>query len=73
MPKQLKSDDDELDGDTEEPWEEGFRLGEEGGGSGAKCRTCGKILLRKLVEKEIDDEIMRFCSDRCVEQFDEEH
>lgn len=61
-------DDDEI-----EPWEEGFMEGAESGGKGAKCRKCGKILeeMDDVIEKEIDGEIYRFCSDECVDKFEE--
>ncbi|HLD42949.1 MAG TPA: hypothetical protein VJB08_03095 [Candidatus Nanoarchaeia archaeon] len=53
--------------------EEGFMEGAANAGSGAKCRNCGKILIDadSVVEKEIDDEDMKFCSDHCSESFEQ--
>jgi len=61
-------EDDEI-----EPWEEGFMEGADSGGKGAKCRKCGKILeeMDDVVEKEIDGELYRFCSDECAEKLEE--
>jgi len=55
-----------------EPWEEGFMKGAEDDGQGAKCRKCGKILIgpEDIVEKEIDGEVLRFCSDECVHSYE---
>ena len=59
-------EDDEI-----EPWEQGFMQGAEGGGQGAKCRKCGKPLVDKeIVEKEIDGENYRFCSEECANKFE---
>lgn len=54
-------------------WEEGFMEGAAKTGSGAKCRNCGKILMDadSVVEKEIGDDECRFCSDACVEAYEE--
>lgn len=59
-------EDDEI-----EPWEGGFMQGAEGGGQGAKCRKCGKMLGDKnFVEKEIDGDVLRFCSEDCANKYD---
>jgi hypothetical protein len=58
-------EDDEI-----EPWEQGFMQGAEGGGQGAKCRKCGKPLVDDVVEKEIDGENYRFCSEECAKKFE---
>jgi len=57
-------DDDEIS-----PEEEGFMEGAEGGGQGAKCRKCGKILSDDFIEKKVGKEIYRFCSDECAEKY----
>ncbi len=57
-------EDDEIS-----PEEEGFMEGANGGGQGAKCRRCGAILGDDFIEKEIDGEIYRFCSDECAEKY----
>jgi len=50
--------------------EEGFLQGASGGGQGAKCRKCGKILDDDFIERRDDDnEICRFCSDECSEKY----
>lgn len=59
-----------LENDEISPAEEGFMEGAEGGGKGAKCRKCGKILLQDFVEKEIDGEIYRFCSNKCANSYE---
>lgn len=60
------SEDDEVDA-----WEEGFMEGAEGRGELAKCAHCGKVLSqskRKIIEREIDDELYLFCSPECAEK-----
>lgn len=51
------------------PWEEGFMKGARGGGQGAKCRRCGKILIDDLIERQVGSSIYRFCSEKCAEQY----
>lgn len=53
------------------PGEEGFMEGAHDDGQGAKCRKCGKPLLDNFIEREIDGEIYRFCSERCATKFEE--
>ncbi|MAG08124.1 hypothetical protein CMO89_01520 [Candidatus Woesearchaeota archaeon] len=60
-------EDDEI-----EPGEEGFMKGAEGLGQDSKCRKCGKILKDEFLEKEIDGELHRFCSDKCAEEYERE-
>lgn len=64
--------EDEVDNDEISPREEGFMEGAHDDGQGAKCRKCGKVLGQDIVEKEIDGEVCRFCSDGCVEKYEEE-
>jgi hypothetical protein len=59
-------DDDEIS-----PTEEGFMEGAHDGGQGAKCRRCGKILDDDFIERKFGDEILRFCSDECVQKYSE--
>jgi len=59
----------ELEDDEITPEEEGFMEGAHDDGQGAKCRKCGRLLLRNVVEKEIKGEICRFCSDKCAESY----
>ncbi len=52
------------------PGEEGFLQGASGGGQGAKCRKCGKVLDDDFIERRDDEnEICRFCSDECSEKY----
>lgn len=60
-----------MDSDEITPLEEGFMEGASDLGQGAKCRNCGKPLEDKFVEKEINEEFCRFCSDDCVEEYEE--
>ena len=61
---------EELEEDDEiAPWEEGFMEGAKGGGQGAKCRKCGKILIDDFIERQIGDQIYRFCSEECSETY----
>ncbi len=54
-------------------WEEGFMEGAHAEGEGAKCRTCGKVLVDGAVEEEFHGEVCRFCSDKCAEEYSEHH
>jgi hypothetical protein len=59
-------EDDEIS-----PWEAAFMEGAEDQGQNAKCRNCGKVLVRDdfVVERVIDKELHRFCSEKCLESF----
>lgn len=53
-----------------EPWEEGFSEGAEDRGHLAKCAHCHEILSDeedKVVEREYNGEVYRFCSDKCAQ------
>jgi len=63
--------ENQVDDDEISPAEEGFMAGAEGDGQGAKCRKCGKILTDDFIEKKVDDEICRFCSDECADKYSE--
>lgn len=60
-----------VDQDEISPWEAAFMEGAEGDGQNAKCRNCGKVLMREatIVERAIDGELFRFCSEECLEKF----
>ena len=64
-----------VEDDAMSPEEAGFLQGAEGLGQDAKCRKCGKILIEadEVIEKEIEGEIMKFCSDDCEEAYEQEH
>jgi len=79
MPDEEKDDvyseegrEDLVDNDEISPEEEGFMEGAHDGGQGAKCRKCGKILMDDFIEKKIDGEIYRFCSEECSDKFKKE-
>ena len=60
-------DDDEIS-----PWEAAFMEGADEDGQNAKCRNCGKVLIREnnIVEKSINNELYRFCSEECADEFE---
>lgn len=64
--------EDLVEDDEISPTEEGFMEGAEGDGQGAKCRKCGKVLMGDFIERKVDDEIYRFCSDECADKYVEE-
>ncbi|MBI2140032.1 hypothetical protein HYU14_03850 [Candidatus Woesearchaeota archaeon] len=59
-----------LEDDEISPEEEGFLEGAEGDGQGAKCRTCGKVLIGDdFIERKVDGELFRFCCEECSESY----
>lgn len=64
-----------VEDDEMSPEEQGFMEGAEELGQKGKCANCGKALLSddEVIEKEIDDEDKYFCSDECVEKYEEKH
>ena len=64
--------EDLVDSDEISAAEEGFMEGAEGDGQGAKCRKCGAVLGDDFIEKKIDGDICRFCSDECAEKYSED-
>lgn len=51
--------------------EAGFVQGYEEEEKVSSCQTCGKLLTgENFVEKEIDGDIVRFCSDECAERYE---
>lgn len=62
-------EDDEISAE-----EEGFMEGAEDDGQQAKCAHCGKILKKgALIEKDIEGDTKWFCSEQCVEKYEEKH
>ncbi len=59
-------EDDEIDS-----WEAGFSEGEEG--EDAVCDNCKKVLGKNPVEKRINEKMHKFCSDKCVAEFEARH
>ncbi|MFH1331992.1 MAG: hypothetical protein ABIH63_01780 [archaeon] len=43
--------------------DEGFMKGYEEGAKSAKCPVCGQVVEYDFVEREIDDDVYRFCSE----------
>jgi len=64
-----KGRENQVDDDEISPAEEGFMEGAEGDGQGAKCRKCGKILGDDFIERKVDGDTYRFCSDECSEEY----
>ena len=64
--------EEQVDSDEISPREEGFMEGAHDDGQGAKCRKCGKILMDNFIERKVDDETYRFCSDECADKYMEE-
>ena len=72
-----KKDDDVYGAQGREDLEESDEITPEEGGfmegyeeeDPADCATCGKVLSDAVVEKEVDNEVVRFCSDRCAARY----
>ena len=62
--EKLEEEEDEIT-----PGEEGFMKGYEEGRKMASCAKCGKAIVEDFVEKEINNEIYRFCSNACANSF----
>ena len=60
-----------LEADEIDPVEEGFLEGYEEEGTNAVCAECGKPFAdESLIEKEFDDEIVSFCSEKCLKKYE---
>ena len=56
------------------PIEQGFMEGAELDGKQAKCANCGDMLTPKnTIEKDINGETKWFCSEECLEKYEENH
>ena len=58
-----------VEDDEVEAWEEEWSEGAEGKGSKGVCAHCSRPLSQEedeVVEKEIDGEVLWFCSDKCA-------
>ena len=54
--------------------EAGFMEGADDLGQQGKCANCGAAITEEnTVEKEIDEDVKWFCSDKCVEEYQEKH
>ncbi len=49
--------------------DEGFMKGYDEGAKMAKCPVCNKVIEKDFVEREIDNETYRFCSEEHAEKF----
>jgi hypothetical protein len=53
--------------------EEGFMEGYEDDEDAAKCSNCKKILEEDFSEGEFHGELLKFCSDKCVMEYEKQH
>lgn len=53
--------------------DEGFMKGYDEGSKMVKCPACGKILEKDFVEREINDEVYRFCCEDHAEKYVKSH
>lgn len=66
--EELMEDEDEIT-----DLDEGFMKGYDEGGKMTKCPICEAILEDDFVEREIDGELYRFCSDEHAEKYAKSH
>lgn len=66
--EELMEDEDEIT-----DLDEGFMKGYDEGGKMAKCPVCGALIEFDFVEREIDGEMYRFCSDEHAEEYVKSH
>lgn len=62
----LLEDEDEID-DIDEGFMKGYNEGEKV----AVCANCKKVLEGGVVEEDVDDETLRFCSTECATAYEE--
>lgn len=64
-----------VEDDQIEPFEEGFMMGADIDGQHAKCRRCGRLLIspKNVIEREVEGEKIRFCSNYCADKFEQQH
>ena len=64
------NEEESLESDEIDEFEEGFIKGYKDKNT-ATCAMCGKVLLdaEETIELEMNDETLRFCSERCAERF----
>ncbi len=65
-PEELLEDEDELD-----DVDEGFMKGYNDSEVVVKCSNCKKIIEDTPVEEEFDDELLKFCSQECLNEYEE--
>ena len=69
--REAAEDDDEISAE-----EAGFMEGYEKGEKLAKCKTCRKVISDdpdEVIEEEYNNQIYRFCSQKCVDAFNRKH
>ena len=65
-PEELLEDEDELD-----DVDEGFMKGYNDSEVVFKCANCKKIIEDTVIEEEFDDELLKFCSQECLSEYEE--
>ncbi|HLC72251.1 MAG TPA: hypothetical protein VJH37_01595 [Candidatus Nanoarchaeia archaeon] len=65
-PEELLEDEDELD-DVDEGFMKGYNESE----VVVKCAQCKKIIEDEVVQEEFDDEVLKFCSQECLNEYEE--
>ena len=50
--------------------DEGFMKGYDKGENMAVCSECSTVLKQDIIEEEFDDEIYRFCSEKCASKYE---
>jgi endogenous inhibitor of DNA gyrase (YacG/DUF329 family) len=66
--EEMTEDEDEMS-----DLDEGFMKGYDEGSKMVKCPACGKIIEKDFVEREINDEIYRFCCEDHAEKYAKSH
>lgn len=63
--REVAEDSDEIT-DVEEGFMEGYEEGEDA----ALCANCQKVLEEDFLEEERDGETLKFCSEKCVSEYE---
>ena len=53
--------------------DEGFMKGYEEEEKLSECGQCNKVLENNVVEREFNDELLRFCSSECASEYEKNH
>ena len=65
-PEELLEDEDELD-DVDEGFMKGYNESE----VVVKCANCKKMIEDQVIGEEFDDELLKFCSQKCLNEYEE--
>ena len=65
-PEELLEDEDELD-DVDEGFMKGYNESE----VVIKCAQCKKMIEDNAIQEEFDDETLKFCSQECLNEYEE--